>query len=138
MSGLINTKRSFALIAINSLFFYSCSVMPKPAGVTPIIATIESSPQLVVTSHYSTKLAGNRTASGEIYDPSKLTCAHKTLPFGTMVKVKNPKNSKIVIVKINDRGPFIRGRELDISNAAATKLAISGVQQVEMEILDIN
>jgi rare lipoprotein A len=62
------------------------------------------------------------TASGERMDPAKLTAAHKTLPFGTKLAISNPKNGKSVIVRINDRGPFIRGRVLDLSKAAAKKL----------------
>lgn len=62
------------------------------------------------------------TASGERMNPAKLTAAHKTLPFGTKLSVVNPKNGKSVIVRINDRGPFIRGRVLDLSKAAARRL----------------
>lgn len=64
----------------------------------------------------------SKTASGERMDPSKLTAAHKTLPFGTKLAISNPKNGKSVIVRINDRGPFIRGRVLDLSKAAAAEL----------------
>jgi rare lipoprotein A len=66
----------------------------------------------------------SRTASGEMMNPAKLTAAHKTLPFGTKLKVTNPKNGKSVIVRINDRGPFIKGRSLDLSKAAAQKIGI--------------
>ena len=62
------------------------------------------------------------TASGERMNPAKLTAAHKTLPFGTKLSVVNPKNGKSVIVRINDRGPFVRGRVLDLSKAAARRL----------------
>lgn len=68
----------------------------------------------------------SKTASGERMDPSKLTAAHKTLKFGTRLKVVNPKNGRSVIVRINDRGPFIKGRELDLSKAAAAKLGFLG------------
>ena len=66
----------------------------------------------------------SKTASGERMNPAKLTAAHKTLPFGTKLKVTNPKNGKSVVVRINDRGPFIRGRVLDLSKAAAQKIGI--------------
>jgi rare lipoprotein A len=66
----------------------------------------------------------SRTASGEMMNPAKLTAAHKTLPFGTKLKVTNPKNGKSVIVRINDRGPFTKGRSLDLSKAAAQKIGI--------------
>jgi rare lipoprotein A len=64
----------------------------------------------------------SRTASGERMNPSALTAAHRTLPFGTRIKVTNRKNGKSVVVRINDRGPFIRGRVLDVSKGAASKL----------------
>jgi rare lipoprotein A len=64
----------------------------------------------------------SRTASGERMNPSALTAAHRTLPFGTRVKVTNRKNGKSVVVRINDRGPFIKGRVLDLSKGAANRL----------------
>ena len=64
------------------------------------------------------------TANGERMNPAKLTAAHKTLPFGTKLKVTNPSNGKSVIVRINDRGPFIKGRVLDLSKAAARHIGI--------------
>jgi rare lipoprotein A len=66
----------------------------------------------------------SKTASGERMNPAKLTAAHKTLPFGTKLKVTNPKNGKSVVVRINDRGPFIKGRSLDLSKAAAQRIGI--------------
>ena len=66
----------------------------------------------------------SKTASGERMNPAKLTAAHKTLPFGTKLRVTNPKNGKSVVVRINDRGPFIRGRVLDLSKAAAQRIGI--------------
>ena len=66
----------------------------------------------------------SKTASGEPMNPAKLTAAHKTLPFGTTLRVTNPNNGKSVVVRINDRGPFIKGRVLDLSRAAAQKIGI--------------
>ena len=74
------------------------------------------------TSYYGKKFHGKRTASGSIFNMNSLTAAHKTLPFGTKVKVTNKKTKQSVIVKITDRGPFIRGRILDLSRAAAGKI----------------
>lgn len=65
---------------------------------------------------------GTRTASGERMDPSAMTAAHRTLPFGTRLRVTNKRNGKSVTVRVNDRGPFIRGRILDLSRSAAHKL----------------
>lgn len=64
----------------------------------------------------------SRTASGERMNPKAMTAAHRTLPFGTRVRVTNRRNGKVVIVRINDRGPFVRGRVIDLSRAAARKL----------------
>ena len=66
----------------------------------------------------------SKTASGERMNPAKLTAAHKTLPFGTKLRVTNPSNGKSVVVRINDRGPFIKGRVLDLSKAAAQHIGI--------------
>lgn len=68
----------------------------------------------------------SRTASGERMNPAKLTAAHKSLRFGTKVKVTNSNNGKSVVVRINDRGPFIRGRVLDLSKAAASEIGMIG------------
>ncbi len=68
----------------------------------------------------------SKTASGERMNPSKMTAAHRSLPFGTKIKVTNSSNGKAVVVRINDRGPFIKGRMLDLSKAAAGKLGFIG------------
>ena len=73
---------------------------------------------------------GQKTANGERANPRKLTAAHRTLPFGTMVKVTNKKNGRTVTVRINDRGPFIRGRVIDVTPAAAEELGFSGLAPV--------
>ncbi len=69
-------------------------------------------------SYYANKFNGKKTASGARFDNNKLTAAHKKLPFGTKLRVTNPKNGKHVLVTINDRGPFVRGREIDLSRKA--------------------
>lgn len=77
-------------------------------------------------SWYGAEFAGRRTANGEIYDPSQMTAAHKTLPFGTFVRVTNPSSGQSVVVRINDRGPFKPGRVIDVSRAAAEQLGMIG------------
>jgi len=79
----------------------------------------------------------SRTASGERCDPGALTAAHRSLPFGTKVKVENLKNGKSVIVRINDRGPFIGGRIIDLTKAAAGRLGFisSGIAKVRLTVL---
>jgi len=76
----------------------------------------------------------NRTASGEHVYPAALTAAHRRHPFGTMVQVTNRRNGKSVVVRINDRGPFIRGRVIDVTPAAARELGFSGVAPVTLAV----
>jgi rare lipoprotein A len=76
-----------------------------------------------VASYYAGNFIGRKTANGEIFTSMELTAAHKTLPFGTKLKVTNRRNGKVVHVRVNDRGPYIRGRMLDLSLAAARDLA---------------
>ncbi len=83
-----------------------------------------------IASWYGGKFHGRRTASGSTYDMNKLTCAHKTLPFGTKLLVFNPQNGKKVEVVVTDRGPYIGQRVIDLSKAAADKLSISGIGTV--------
>jgi len=75
-------------------------------------------------SWYGPRFAGRRTASGERFDPRKLTAAHKTLPLGTRVRVTNLHNGRSVLVRINDRGPYVGGRVIDLSQAAARQLGM--------------
>ena len=88
-------------------------------------------------SYYSKKSTGARTSSGERVHHDSLTCAHRTYPFGTLLKVRNTRNDREVIVKVNDRGPFGRGRIIDLSYAAARALDMlgHGVVVVELEVV---
>lgn len=88
-------------------------------------------------SYYGAELAGNRTASGERFDPRALTCAHRSLPLGTMLRVTNLANGRSVLVRVNDRGPFARGRILDMSMAAARDIDMvrSGKAMVRLEVV---
>ena len=89
-------------------------------------------------SWYGGKFQGRLTANGERFDTNMLTAAHKTLPFNTIVEVKNLENERVVHVRINDRGPFIEGRIIDLSRAAASKLDMvgAGVAKVEVRIIE--
>jgi rare lipoprotein A len=89
-----------------------------------------------IASYYGSE-SGSRTASGAHYNPDGLTAAHRTLPFGTQVRVTEPRSGRSVVVVINDRGPFIRGRVLDLSVAAARAIGITGrgVGHVVAEVL---
>lgn len=90
-------------------------------------------------SWYGQEFAGRTTANGEIFDPLLLTAAHRTLPFGTVVSVLNPKNGQRVQVRINDRGPFVGNRIIDVSYAAAEKLGIveGGVVPVQVSVVKV-
>jgi rare lipoprotein A len=88
-------------------------------------------------SYYAMNLKGRKTASGEVYDPNKLTAAHPSLHFGTMVRVTNLYNNANVIVRINDRGPHVKSRIIDLSYAAAEKLDMisAGIAEVAIYVL---
>lgn len=93
--------------------------------------------QVGLASYYGEKFHGKRTASGEIYNMYDMTAAHRTLPFGTYVMVTNLENGRSVVVRINDRGPFAKGRVIDLSYAAAKRLGIlhKGVAKVRIDVL---
>lgn len=121
----------FILLAFS---LQACSFLPR-------FSTDESADfrmQSGEASYYADKFHGRQTASGEIYDHYKLTAAHRTLAFGTRVKVTNLVNDLSVIVVINDRGPFKRGRIIDLSYAAARRIDMlrQGVVDVSIEVLD--
>ena len=90
-----------------------------------------------IASWYGRQFHGRSTASGETFDMYGLTAAHRNLPFGTRVKVTNLENKKSVVVRINDRGPWIKGRIIDLSYAAAKKIGMieKGVVKVRVELI---
>ena len=97
----------------------------------------ESSESVGFASFYGSEFHGRRTASGERYDEGELSAAHRTLPFGTRVRLTNLKNGRTVVVTITDRGPFRRGRIVDVSKRAARELGFlrAGVARVRLEVL---
>jgi rare lipoprotein A len=99
--------------------------------VIPLTTTFANS-QRGVASVYSTE-SGSHTASGARMNPGALTAAHRSLPFGSRVRVTNGNNGRSVVVTINDRGPFVRGRIIDVTPAAAHALGMSGVAPVTVE-----
>jgi rare lipoprotein A len=100
--------------------------------VTFAAAMPASAGQPVGATWYGNELRGNRTASGEIFNPNGLTAAHKSLPFGTCLRVGNPKTGKSVKVRVNDRGPFTKGLTLDLSAGAARAIGMRSTQNVTM------
>ena len=102
-------------------------------SVTPVVAS-----QVGGASYYGSKFDGKRTASGQIFRSNQLTAAHRTHRFGTRLKVTNLKNGKSVIVIVNDRGPFVKGRIIDLSKAAARKIGIHGLGKVKIEKIQLH
>lgn len=90
-----------------------------------------------IASWYGPGYQGRTTANGEMFDMEKMTAAHKTLPFGTVVEVRNVENGSTAVVRINDRGPFVKGRIIDLSRAAGERIGIlgKGVAQVEIRLV---
>lgn len=129
--------------------FAAFAAVPQPAPATDTVdasAIVHSHPSAGDAtpiagggaSFYAAKFHGRRTASGERFDNGALTAAHRTLPFGSKVRVTNPANGRSVVVRINDRGPFHASRAIDVSRAAAVQLGIvaRGHGTVELALLD--
>jgi rare lipoprotein A len=110
---------------------------PASAPTVPAAAAAAATTETGKLAWYGKKFAGRKTASGEAFNPEALTMAHKTLPFGTLVKVTNPKNGKSVMLRVNDRGPTQADRVGDVSYAAARRLGMvgSGVIDAEMTVV---
>lgn len=117
-----------------------------PLAPAPVAAPADSLPQEAEAgtpmgsgsaSFYASRFHGRRTASGEAFDNGAMTAAHRSLPFGSLVRVTNTANGRSVVVRINDRGPFTRGRLIDVSRAAAEELGIvaRGHGTVELELI---
>ena len=125
------TARSCVSALVLVAFFAGCGVSVGPGMPT------RRTPQTGMASWYGEEYHGRRTASGDVFDMHKLTAAHKKLRLGTVVRVTNLKNGESVIVKVNDRGPFFRGRIIDLSYAAAKKIGMveDGIAKVRIEIV---
>lgn len=91
--------------------------------------------QVGVASWYGQHFQGHRTSTGELFDMYEMTCAHPTLPIGTWVRVTNLKNRRTAFVRVNDRGPMVEGRIVDLSMAAAQAVGLRGVGRVKLEAL---
>ncbi len=123
-------KRRILTVAALVVLAYGCATTaPKP----------EAGPEAMhgVASWYGEEFAGRTTANGEIFDPALMTAAHRTLPFGTILEITNPKTQQSVWVRVNDRGPYIANRVIDLSYAAAQKISLidPGVGEVDMRIV---
>lgn len=118
------------LIAITSLLLSACA---SQGQVDPDGYRAEGK-----ASYYGARHHGNKTASGERFDQNALTAAHRNLPFGSLVRVTNLRNDKSVVVRINDRGPYSKGRIIDLSHKAAAQIDMlrAGVVPVRIEALE--
>ena len=122
------------LIGLACVALFACSSPPTPSlGSGP-----EVFHQSGLASWYSDALHGRTTASGETYDRNAFTAAHRELPFGTRVRVTRARDGRSVVVRINDRGPFVAGRVIDLSRRAAEELDMieDGVVDVRLVIVD--
>ena len=126
---MINNRKCYILSVIIFLFI----------GISQPISAQSTDIQKGEASWYGSKYHGRPTSSGEPYNKNKMTAAHKTLPFGTKVKVTNLKNNESVIVRINDRGPFVGDRIIDVSEVAARELEFhdEGIGYVKVEVLEL-
>ena len=132
-----------ALREVEALPFNDELLRPTAPSVR-LASTIAMAPSQAVSrviegtaSWYGPGFFGNRTASGEVYRPGTLTAAHRSLPFGTMVRVTNLNNGRSAVVRINDRGPFVGSRVIDLGHGAAQQVGLvsSGTAPVRLEVL---
>ena len=114
------------LLLLLSLLVFTCSIYSQENIIKGKV------------SYYANKFHGRKTASGKRFDNTKLTCAHKTLPFGTLLKIINPMDGRFVIVEVIDRGPYIKKRIVDLSRSAFLKIGSleKGILNVEIEKID--
>ena len=134
-------RRGLLCILLTGVLINSgCSATQTPlySGTAQCIEQIEAKPlQTGFASWYGPGFHGRRTANGERFNQNSFTAAHKTLPFGSLVEVRDVNTNKTVRVRINDRGPFIRGRVIDLSRAAGSALGITkkGTARIELRII---
>ena len=129
-SNKIIAKIIIALVLTNLISLTNNDLFAKIRNVDPEFV------QEGVASWYGPGFQGRKTANGERFNTNELTAAHKTLPFNTLVKVTNLSNGVSTVVRINDRGPFVRGRIIDLSNAAKNEIQMGGLASVKLELYD--
>ncbi|MBK5968098.1 MULTISPECIES: septal ring lytic transglycosylase RlpA family protein [Thiorhodovibrio] len=135
------TTKPFANNVARRLPFAFAGVLLLLIAV-PGLASVKAAPGAVeqgFASYYHDSLDGNKTASGQVYDKDRISAAHKTLPLGTKVKVTDVDTGRSIVVRINDRGPFVKGRIIDLSRRAASELKMlkRGVTPVKVEVLSL-
>jgi rare lipoprotein A len=118
---------------------FGCSAQRAPQNRYSSPAPVPPPSRLEVASWYGPGFVGHLTSDGETFNPNALTAASKTLPIGSRVRVTNPDNGRSVIVRINDRGPYVRGRSLDLSRSAARQIGLTnkGVCRVRVSVVTV-
>ena len=113
-------------------------VVPVVLVTCVLVAWLSWRDQRGIASYYGDAFQGKPTSSGEVFDKRAMTAAHRTLALGTRVRVTNLENGKSVVVKVNDRGPYVRGRIIDLSEGAAEKLGMldAGLARVRLTVVD--
>ena len=135
--------RLFSTTLLLTLGLISCASSNNISNSDPVITQKEpfvvGDIQYGISSYYAEKFHGKKTANGEIYDMYGISGAHKTLPLNSVVKVTNLENNKVLVMRVNDRGPFIKDRIFDCSYGAAVKLEFisTGTAIVKVEVLEI-
>ncbi|MBX7480902.1 septal ring lytic transglycosylase RlpA family protein [Qipengyuania qiaonensis] len=140
-----NIRTAAVSTDFDASFAAHSALPPSPDAAAHVVdlSTIEPTVELPpaatpidggVASYYGRRFHGRRTANGERFDMHAMTAAHRTLPFGSLVEVTNPRNGKKVTVRINDRGPFHGNRVIDVSRAAATELGLIGPGRGSVEL----
>ena len=140
MKGPLAARMLLAAVLLTAL---ACAAAPRyttaPGGVRRELPGDVRGVQEGIASYYADQFHGRRTANGEIFDMHALTAAHRTLPFNTRVRVTNLDNGRAVVVRINDRGPFVKGRIIDLSYEAARVVGMigPGTARVRLEVLEM-
>lgn len=137
MSFRLPLSAAFAALGF-ALAFSTHAQSPATPEAAPATAAVAANHRMEgLAAYYTNRLNGRKTASGQIFAQGKLTAAHPTLPFGTLVKVTNTRNKRSVVVRINDRGPTQPARVIDLSRSAAAKLVMirSGLVPVTLEVV---
>lgn len=132
----VAVRVSVSLVALALGFPASASSPANTSDVHPV-KSIKHWIEIGQASWYGLKFQGRKTATGENYDMNLLTCAHRSLPLGSWVKVTNLKNRKTVVVRVNDRGPALDGRIVDLSYAAAQAVGLRGVGKVRIDSMRV-
>lgn len=141
-------KIRFIIILFISFFLFSCASTPRfsqkegnasgrttvgRGGRGDVLLSLDG-----VASYYADEFHGRQTSNGEIFDMNGISAAHRTFPFGTIVRVTNLENNRQIVVRINDRGPFVDGRMIDLSLGAAKELEMisKGTAKVKLEVIE--